>query len=188
MPTIIQELIDSLAHPPIRHAAMVHMPIAFSALGLCLLVLLLFTGGRSRCLRWSTVALLLLAAGLAYLTSITGKLAEDHLALDVVEQFRDPLEAHEWYGQRAWVPLAVAGILTAFTAMPGWPARTGFLVLAIMAGMFCCVWLALAAHHGGQLVYAHGVGVGTVPDRSVVDQTRQEAAPGIQVIEEGENP
>ena len=62
-----------------------------------------------------------------------------------------------------------------------WPA-------AIMAGMFCCVWLALAAHHGGQLVYAHGVGVGTVPDRPVVDQTRQEAAPGIQVIEEGENP
>jgi len=178
----IQELTESLAHPPIRHAAMVHMPIAFAALGLLLLLLLLLTGGRSAYLRWSTAALFLLAAGLAYLTSISGEAAEDHL-LEVADLAHESLEEHEWLGEWAWVPLAATGILTALTAMPGLPARFGFLALALLAGIFCSGWLALTAHHGGQLVYVHSVGVGTLGEAPSSDDAGNRTSPDLPLIE-----
>ena len=174
----IQEILNSLTHPPIRHAALVHMPIALSALGLLLLLLLLFTGGRSSCLRWSTVVLFLVAAGLAYVTAWSGEQADDHLALDVKERVAETLSDHEWFGEWAWIPLAVTGVLAALTAMPGLPARIGFLALAILAGVFCAGWLAMTAHHGGQLVYVHGVGVGTGGDAA-----KGRTAPDVPVIE-----
>ena len=152
-------MFDALQEPAIRHAAMVHLPIAFSALGAVLVVALLLTGGRSQWLRSMAAILYLVAGALAFMTAMSGEDALEQLAPARTEAFSQRIDAHEWLGEWAWTPLTATFVLICLSFFRSLGLRVTFLSLSLMASVLCVAWVGLTAHHGGQLVYAHGAGV-----------------------------
>ena len=119
MPTdLLHALLDSLKHPQMKHAAMVHLPIAISLLGVLGLLALAATGGRSGTLRWVCVAVYLLGVGSAMATAKSGEDAEHSLDIQVITQAAlEDLEHHEEMAEKLWLFFAATAGLTAATAI-----------------------------------------------------------------------
>lgn len=153
-----QEVFKVLSHPPALHAALVHAPIMLSMIGALLCALVLATRGRNLTLQVS--------AGVCLATALVSALAaanagENAFALmgDAPDIARQNAETHRWMAEKVWL---LAGI-TLITWGLSWakPARlslAGRIGAAASSGVLAA-WVGLTAHHGGTLVYQHGIGV-----------------------------
>ena len=170
---------DMLGDPQKLHAAVVHLPIAIAGLGVLGLLALLFTGGRWHGLRWMLVVMYVIGMFTAWAADETGHDAVDMLKerggtklfekpTPVLEAESDaPLETpaqkslrvHEQLGHNLWIPMAVTVLFLILTApRAGW-IRMPSLLLALLASISTAAYVGAVAHHGGALVYEHGVGV-----------------------------
>ena len=158
-------ILESLANPAARHAALVHTPIAISALAVPAAVALACTKARSDTLRWACVALLAIGTITAWLAEEAGEAAVNELdtatfTVDIIQT----LETHEQMGERVWLLFAAATAACALTALKKPPARIAALVATVALTLTLAAYVAVTAHHGGTLVYHHAVGVPTQPN------------------------
>ena len=163
----IGEILDAMTRAPVRHAAMVHLPIAVSMLGLMGLLGLVLTRGRSKTLRYGCVAIYAIGALAGWMAHGAG---EEALALLDTSVMTEPalerIETHESMGERVWIWLAVTAVITVITGFAGQESRLKMVVLtlAVLAGIGASVYVAVTAHHGGTLVYEYGVGTPASPN------------------------
>ncbi|MCC7407710.1 MAG: hypothetical protein IT442_06535 [Phycisphaeraceae bacterium] len=159
---MLADMITELVNDPHRqHAALVHFPVAVAFLGLVLLIIFLINLGRSSALRWSIVAVYLLALIAAVLAMRAGHASEEHivdqLKVQLTPAAQEILSDHEEMGEGVWMTLALPAILVAVSAVR--PLRVAGAVIALLAGLVAAGWIGYTAYLGGNLVYAHGVGV-----------------------------
>lgn len=176
--TVMQE---EFRDPARVHAMMVHFPIAVSILGLVLLFFLTVAGGRSPGMRWACVIVYLIGAGIAIAAKMSGDNAAEQLtpnrnaAADVV------LNDHYEAGEKVWIPLAITTLFVALTAINITGVRVLTLVAAILAALFSLAWVSYTGYLGGQLVYAHGVGVPASQNNTVREEEPAQPPPKATV-------
>ena len=141
--------------PDPLHPAVVHFPVALSALTplLAALILLAIRSGRLPAQSWAMVVLLqALLFGSAWLAHETGHDEEERVERVVDEDLiEEHEEAADWVKWISGAGLAVTLLGLARGALGGW-ARAGALALSLLT-------LAAAVrtgHLGGELVYRHG--------------------------------
>lgn len=169
----LQSMFESLNHPQQKHAAIVHMPVALSALGLLVLLAWAVTRGQSCSLRRCCVAIYLLAAITAWMGHESGQEAMARLDTATMTQpALELLEKHEQMGDWAWRYFLLMTVVMALTAIKAqhvlW--RTAVVAVAVLAGLGMATYTAVTAHHGGALVYRHGVGVPTSANNMAWEQ------------------
>lgn len=145
------------ADPQLRHALIVHWPVVLSALSVLLTLALLVAGGRNATLRVITLLCCLAMMAGAYMGSQSGSRAENSVGT-LSSEAHHLLEEHEELGEKTPLFAAVCAGLVLLTFIAYKPLR----VSAAALGFVCCAgtagWIANTAHHGGLLVYEHGVG------------------------------
>ena len=141
--------------PDPLHPAVVHFPVALSALTplFAALILLAIRSGRLPAQSWAMVVLLqALLFGSAWLAHETGHDEEERVEKVVDEALvEEHEEAADWVEWLSGAGLAVALLGLARGALGGW-TRAGTLALSLLT-------LAAAVrtgHLGGELVYRHG--------------------------------
>lgn len=162
VPEIVRSILDTRLNPFQHHAMWVHLPITIAVVGAAGVFALTLTGGRGAVLRWSCVVLYLLGSLVAVVTARLGEAAMANLDVSVMtEDALRELEAHEEMGEQVAVWLGVTSGLLVFTAIrrPWW--RTILLIASLVSGLGTLGWVAVTAHHGGNMVYRYGVGVPT---------------------------
>jgi uncharacterized membrane protein len=159
-----KSMLESLGDPQQRHAMMVHLPIAIAMLSAAGLLLFAIGRGRRTWLRRCCIVLYLLGGVLGLLTEKSGEAALDNLDVSTMTAAAlERIEAHESMGEQAWLYFLATAALTAMTAVrfKRRDLRTTALVLAALSGLVTAGYISAIAHHGGALVYVHGVGVPT---------------------------
>ncbi len=167
---MLEDIFQSLADPQQKHAMMIHLPIAVSLLGVFGLAAMMITRGRSRALRWCCVGLYVLGGLAAWTAAEAGEEAMDRLDPAVMTQEAlEHLEKHEEMGERVWLFLMLTGAIAAVSASRRNRVRTASLALALLAGFGTAAYTGVTSHHGGAMVYRHGVGVPTSPNNLNAD-------------------
>lgn len=156
-----QGIIDAAGDPQRFHAMAVHLPVGAAFIGLLLTLLLAMTMGKSGGLRWATIAVYALGITTAFLAVNSGEAAADRLAEHVTLKapVSDLLHEHEEMAEKLWMFLALTGVLVLLTSIKPFLIRVPALLAAIVLALASLAWVAVTAHHGGTMVYAHGVGV-----------------------------
>ncbi len=149
-------IFEAASDPQMRHAAIVHLPIALAMLGLLPAALSLVPRLRLGATITTIIVYALLIA-FAWAGVITGEAAEGAtgaLPYTVAEQVHEHEEAAEkiWYFALA-VTLLAAGSITKKQNLAA--VSRGLMLMAALAG---ACWTVHAAHLGGSLVYDFGVG------------------------------
>lgn len=155
---MISQFLDAWGQPAMRHAMLIHLPIALSIVGLPLLVVAAVLKRHRGPILWTAIALYLAMAAAAYVTKLSGEDAKEAIEGSLAEPAEAVLEEHEELGDRVWLlAAAVAVIGGASLARPA-AVRITASWLAVASGLFAAGWVANTADHGGRLVYEHGAG------------------------------
>jgi len=163
---------DLLENPSHLHAAIVHFPIALAIIAFIFLGVSAFFRAHL-ILRLCTAVLYLSTAVAAWVAERTGERAGRLVPPDFPAAIWDHLEQHETLASYV-APLALGiAVLLFLSFLPRRPIEEFFLLTAGCAGFSLMVLLAFVAHHGGTLVYVHGVG--TVPGLREWERLRGES-------------
>lgn len=169
MHAVLTSINDSLADPAMKHAAMTHLPIALVLVGPVFLLAGGVLPGRRRTMSLLAAILYAVVAGSALVTIWSGEDAYDRIG-GVSEALARQAHDHGEMAERIWTfGLALAGI-AACGLLKKKPAAVAAVWTGFAAGIFLIGWTTVAAHKGGELVYAHGVGTPnpefdpTIPD------------------------
>lgn len=151
------ELLTIFDKPSMMHAAVVHIPITLIFLGVPLLIL---SGilHRNNTLRVLTFVVFAIAAVSAWMAEETGEDANRHVPLEIPAAVSAIRDQHMELGEKVPLVAAVTAVLVLLSLLPLKEARTGFLLLALVAAIMGSGLTAYTAHLGGTLVYDHGVG------------------------------
>lgn len=152
-------LLDTLNNPSMLHAALVHFPIALSVLGVPLVLASAFFY-RNATLRLMAVALYVLMAVSALVAEETGEDARAQAPADVASEIGHLLVEHEDLGEKVKIIAAITAVLLMMSFIPQETFRRTVALFACFGALMAALLVALAAHHGGELVYVHGVGTG----------------------------
>lgn len=157
MSSLLEEFRRGFADPAMRHAAMVHLPIAMAFLGV--FVSLAAAVVRSS-VRWRVLAAVwfLLLAGSAFMATRSGERAMGALPPNLPEIVHHRLEQHEEMGEKVWIFAVAAAGLFLVSLVKAPMVRNVALALGLGAAIGCAGWTALTGHRGGVLVYEHGLG------------------------------
>lgn len=159
MGTTLNSMFEAFNSPPQRHSILIHMPLAIVVLGLLALAVFALTKGRSKVMQRCCMALYALGAVGAWLAAEAGEAAVDVLDVATLsDTAREVIHVHEEMGEK--VPLMLAGVFVLLlgTLARNTKVRVTFMVLAMFAAVAAAAYTTVAAHHGGNLVYVHGVG------------------------------
>lgn len=154
----LSELLEVLQDTQALHAASIHFPVVLSMIAAFMALLAAWTRGRNSTLSWLSVGSFgaLLAAVLVTVQSGEAAFAEIG---DASLEVRQIAATHRMMARRiAW--LALAGLIAATSAQrlgPGAAHKARWV--CVLVGAVTVGWVAMTAHHGGTLVYVHGVGV-----------------------------
>jgi uncharacterized membrane protein len=160
-PSLVQSVLDAFGDPRMRHAAIVHMPVALSVLGLPIAALAALFLGRRPAWRWATLAAYGALLVLSLLAVNSGEGAHDAITVSLPDAAYELLEEHEEMAEKAWMPIGAVLLLTAVTFVRDKRAQGACAVLALAVGVAGAGWIGVTAHHGGMLVYTWGVGTPT---------------------------
>ena len=157
------ELLEAMRDPQMRHAALVHLPVALSMLAVLPLVVLALMAGRHETIRWVALATCALLVLTALIAVNSGEGAEEELG-DVPTAVHEIVEEHEEMSKLVWIFALGTGVLAGLTTLrPPW-IRVTCAWLAVVGALATAAWVSATAHHGGELVYEWGVGV-PAPER-----------------------
>lgn len=149
------ELFENAA---MAHAASVHLPIALALVGIPLLVLSLVCP-KSHTIRWIAIVAYTMLILSALIAVSAGEAVEGNVPGSAAQAVFDDFDQHEWLARKVWITGAVVLGLLLLSAIPHVVLQRMAATLALLAGLACAGWIMLTAHHGGRLVYVHGVGV-----------------------------
>lgn len=156
-PGVIQEMRAALADPAMRHAILVHLPVAMSSLGVVVAIAAAMWR-RSRTPRLVAVAWYAVMTVVAFLAMQSGERAEAALPSHLSAAAFARLDRHEDMGDRLYLIAAATAALFAVSLLRDRIVRFLALTLALATAVFCAGWTAVLAHHGGALVYEFGAG------------------------------
>lgn len=153
---------DLLTDPQKAHAAAVHLPVAIAVLGALGTLLLLFSGGKWRGMRWALVVMYAAGMLFGWLADETGHRAEAMLSqrgptLDGTAE--ELLKQHVALGEWVWIPMGITLLALCFVGGKKSGPRVLMAVIALVAALGTNAYIAVVATKGGALVYEHGVGV-----------------------------
>ena len=180
LPTI-DEIKAVFDDPQRIHAALVHIPIGLTILGLLLVLGVILTGSKASGLRWTTGFVYLVATLSALWAVQSGEEAEhhlEHLPIQPSALAHDVLEKHEELAEYFWIGLAATGGLVLLSTVRVTWFRSITLVLAFLTSVTSVAWVGAIGHHGGVLVgeeLAHEgrrLGVGAAEQVEIVDVGR----------------
>jgi len=163
MSLLLDELRGSFAAPATRHAALVHLPIAMSLLGV-IVALLAATTRRSRVTKGIAIIWFLALAVTAYMATQSGERAQGALPPGLSEAAHLRLDQHAQMGDRVWLFAIAAAGLFAISLAPSTMVRATASALAFGAAIAGAGWTGLVGHHGGVLVYEYGLGTAPLRD------------------------
>lgn len=152
----IQELIPNTQ---MMHAIVAHIPTALSALGILCALAALLIRTRKEVLNWVAVAAYLILAASAYVGVRTGENARAELSASLPKSIMDIVSDHASMTEKIWIFALVTAVLIAISAFLNDRAKTVTAILGVVASLVTAVWVGLAVHHGGELVYGHGIGI-----------------------------
>jgi uncharacterized membrane protein len=154
----LNDMAASFNDPQTRHAAIVHLPIALSALGVLLAIISAIWASKVAALRWLAVGAYLLMAVSAWQGTESGEIAEHDITIRLSDEADEVLEHHEHKAD--WIPRFALGmaILLAIGAVKTPAVRHGAGALGIVGALGVAGWTGYTGHLGGALVYEHGVG------------------------------
>lgn len=162
------ELMQAWNDPQMRHAMMVHAPITLSLLGLLVAIANAALGWKLASLRWVACITLILFAFSAKAAESSGQFAETETGA-LSEAAMELLHEHEEHALNMYLLAAGAAILVGLSAIKQKWVRHGSAWLAVLLAGFAVMRIGAAAHHGGELVYAHAVGTGGGAGDSAAD-------------------
>ncbi|MBN2307916.1 MAG: hypothetical protein JXR94_03035 [Candidatus Hydrogenedentes bacterium] len=149
---------EVLNSPPMVHAAIVHIPLGLAVLGVPVVIFGVLATGKQPALRWLLVLWYVALVACAFATVETGEGAAGAVPDSASGEVWDLIEEHEHMGEKLWLfALATAIVLVPATAKSVGVRRTG-VTLGIAASLATAGWASFTGHHGGLLVYGHGVG------------------------------
>jgi len=155
--TSLGELLEAMADPRMRHAAVVHLPVALSVLGLPLALALPFTRKRALPLRWIVCGLYLALTATALVATQSGAAARVELG-ESANAARILLERHEWMARRVWILALLTASTAAAAGLAAPRVAHASLAVCVTGAATCALWVGLVGHHGGTAVYAYGAG------------------------------
>lgn len=147
------------------HAIASHMPVALSVVGVLAVLAGLFIRTQRDALKWSAVGLYLLMIGSAFVAEETGEDARSELSASLSKEVWDIVGEHAEMAEYIWIFGAITAALLAISALSTNGIKTAFGILALVASIATAGWVAFTGHHGGELVYEHGIGIN--PDQFV---------------------
>ncbi len=147
------------------HAIAAHLPVALSMLGPLILVAALLIKTDREVLRWVAAATYLVLAGTAYIAVETGEDSRSEVSGAIAKSIWDILDDHENMAEYVWIFGVCTALLIAASALTRHVAQRSFGIAAMIAALATAVWVGLTGHHGGTLVYKHGIGI--PPDQVV---------------------
>ena len=151
-------MIEAMQDPAMRHAVLVHAPIALAMLLVLAVFAALLIGHRVRALNWGALVIAVLLVGTSLFAKLSGEDAHAEVVADTTD-VQEVLAEHESMGDVVWLfALGMVVAIVISVAMRG-VQRVGVLAAAMALAVVTAGWVAVTAHHGGTLVYAHGVGV-----------------------------
>lgn len=156
---MLDDMLSAWNDPSMRHAMIVHFPVVLSVLGVPVAAASLFMP-RSR---WARGLAILLFAGLAascYMAAGSGNGAEASLGATMTRQAAEALEEHERLGQYVFLMAGGVTALLLLACIPKPAVRNVAATLGLLGSLAVAGWVATTAHHGGVLVYEHGLGAG----------------------------
>lgn len=164
----VDAILQSMQHPAMRHAMLVHWPIVLAVLAAACAVAGAVLAPGARSIRTATVVLLLAVAVSVFAAKQSGERAYEHVRGDLPAEALAALDRHaesaSWIVLVAVVPLVISlGMYARRDALAG-AARW----LMVPAALLSAGWIATIAHHGGTAVYRHAVGV-TLPPSAQTD-------------------
>jgi uncharacterized membrane protein len=154
----ITEFQQTWANPAMRHALLVHWPVALGALLALFALGLAFTGGKNATLRIVTLLIALALTGVGFMTVQSGEHAE-HATSARSPEAETQLEYHEELAEKVPYVAAISAVMVTLTFISKKPVRVIALGLTVIASGMTGLLVAETGHAGGQLVYAHGLGV-----------------------------
>lgn len=149
-------MFDVFSDPQMRHAALVHLPVALAMLGLIPAALSLCTKlGRAPVVVTLSIYVLLIAA--AWGGVLSGEPAEGRVG-SPPQTIREQIHEHEEAAEKIWYFALAASVL----CLGGLAKAPRFAKISKVATLLAAVggagWTSYAAHLGGSLVYDFGVG------------------------------
>src|SRR5688572_3072840 len=142
------------------HPQFAHFVIALGVTGIVFRLLSLI--GRLRFLSIAATILIVLTAGIAYLSALSGDQA--HEAVEDIPGVREPMTEHEEWGKRTrnlFIAIAAIELVgLAFMSEKRRQIQRGFHYASALTGLVGQIFIYETGEHGGALVYSYGAGFG----------------------------
>jgi len=158
--SLLAEILEAVNDPRMRHAAIVHLPVALSVLGVPVALAFVLTRTWDGGLRRTVCGLYLTLLVAAFVATQSGTEAKAELG-DIATAARLVIERHEWMAEKVWILALLTASAAACTAprVARVPRVAAAARLACTAGaLACAAWVGLVGHLGGTAVYAYGAG------------------------------
>lgn len=154
---VLEDMLNAMNDPAMRHAAVVHLPLALSLIGIPFLVASAIAT-KSKAMRWSALLLYAVFACSAWLAMQTGEDARGHLTGNTAGEAFELVDEHEEMGEWIWIFAFGITALIALSAASKPALRRGAAWTAVLGAAFTAGWAAVTAHHGGSAVYLYAAG------------------------------
>lgn len=141
------------------HAVAAHLPVGLSVFGVVLVVAAVAVRTERHVLRWVACAAYLLLAASAYIAVETGEDARREVAGTVPGAIWAVLDDHESMAEYVWMFGIGTAALMASSVIAKGASRRFAGIAAVVAALAAAGWVGLTGHHGGTLVYQHGIGI-----------------------------
>ncbi|MCH7572287.1 MAG: hypothetical protein IH891_05170 [Planctomycetes bacterium] len=150
-------MLEAMRDPQMKHAATVHLPIALSMLGVLLVMLAAFLGGKSRAMAWTAFGAYVLLIFIARFAVGTGEDAHNDLNV-AYPQINELIHEHEEMAEKVWLFALGTAVVLLVGALTKARVRIASAVIAVIVSLVTALWVGTTAHHGGTLVYTYGAG------------------------------
>jgi uncharacterized membrane protein len=172
-------LLDTLNSPSMLHAATVHFPVVLAMLGVPLLALSAWFG-KNVTLRLLTLATFVGLAVSCMVAEATGEGAYGVVPNELSQEIWDKIEEHEELAERLKFLAAGISVLLALSFIPVSLIRQTTMLLAGIGAVLSAFLVTITAHHGGDLVYKHGVG--TPAMHAAAAEPKEDAAADEELV------
>ncbi len=147
------------------HAIAAHLPVALSMFGILFVAGALLLKTHRDVLRWVASAVYLLLAATAYVAVETGEDSRSEVSGGVPKAIWEIIDEHEEMAEYVWMFGVGIALLMAISALTRYTPRKISGIASLIAALATAGWVGVTGHHGGTLVYQHGIGI--PPDQVV---------------------
>ncbi len=151
----VERLLDS---PEMFHAAAVHLPVALAVIGLPLALLALLPTKAARPVRFAAAACYALLILSAVLATRSGENVLDLVPNTLPAFVWADVNQHESMADKVWMFAAATSVLFVLSLLKHVAVRRTAAAFAATASVATLAWVIQVGHHGGTLVYEHGLG------------------------------